>query len=135
MAHKTLINGTAYGIKRAKTLVGGTAYSIKKGRTLVSGTGYNVVITKPLISFTIKKGFSGSVWGTYTAEQGMTWYAWCNSSYNTSSSTSRISTTTSGGVGMFNSGSYYDLWKNSNFTKSVTSSEYITSGYTYYLMM
>ena len=43
MAHKTLIDGTAYEVKGGKTLVAGTAYSIQKGRTLVDGTGYDVL--------------------------------------------------------------------------------------------
>ena len=42
MAHRTLINGTAYEIAGGKTLVGGTAYSIDKGKTLVGGTAYEV---------------------------------------------------------------------------------------------
>lgn len=44
MAHKTLVDGTAYNIKNGKCLVDGTAYSVKKGRTLVDGTGYDVKI-------------------------------------------------------------------------------------------
>jgi hypothetical protein len=42
MAHKTLINGTAYSISGGKTLVNGTAYSIKNGKTLVDGTAYGI---------------------------------------------------------------------------------------------
>ena len=42
MAHKTLVNGTAYEVKGGKCLVNGTAYSIKKGKTLVGGTGYDI---------------------------------------------------------------------------------------------
>ena len=42
MAHKTLVNGTAYEIGGGKTLVGGTAYKIDKGKTLVGGTGYEI---------------------------------------------------------------------------------------------
>ena len=42
MAHKTLVNGTAYEVKGGKCLVNGTAYSIKKGRTLIGGTGYDI---------------------------------------------------------------------------------------------
>lgn len=42
MAHKTLINGTAYEVTGGKCLVNGTGYSIQKGRTLVSGTGYDI---------------------------------------------------------------------------------------------
>lgn len=42
MAHKTLINGTAYEITGGRTLVNGTGYSIDKGKTLVGGTAYEV---------------------------------------------------------------------------------------------
>ena len=42
MAHKTIINGTAYEVKGGKCLVNGTSYSIKKGRTLIGGTGYDI---------------------------------------------------------------------------------------------
>lgn len=42
MAHKTLVNGTAYEVKGGKCLVGGTSYDIKKGRTLIGGTGYDI---------------------------------------------------------------------------------------------
>ena len=42
MAHKALVNGTAYEVNGGKCLVNGTAYSIKKGRTLIGGTGYDI---------------------------------------------------------------------------------------------
>ena len=42
MAHKTLINGTAYEISGGRTIVNGTGYSIDKGKTLVGGTAYEV---------------------------------------------------------------------------------------------
>lgn len=42
MAHKTLINGTAYEVSGGRTLVNGTGYKIDKGRTLVNGTGYDI---------------------------------------------------------------------------------------------
>lgn len=42
MAHKVLIDGTAYEIKGGKTRVGGTAYAIKAGRTRVNATGYDI---------------------------------------------------------------------------------------------
>ncbi len=42
MAHKTIINGTAYEVKGGKCLVNGTVYDIKKGRTLIGGTGYDI---------------------------------------------------------------------------------------------
>lgn len=46
MAHKTMIDGTAYTVKGGRTLVDGTAYAISKGRTLVDGTGYDVNFKK-----------------------------------------------------------------------------------------
>ena len=49
MAHKTLINGTAYEISGGKTLVNGTAYNIKNGKTLVGGTAYEVGFVKPTV--------------------------------------------------------------------------------------
>lgn len=42
MAHKTMVDGTAYEIKGGRTLVDGAAYDIKKGRTLVDGTAYDI---------------------------------------------------------------------------------------------
>lgn len=47
MAHKTLVNGTAYEVKGGKCLINGTAYSIKKGRTLIGGTGYDITFGPP----------------------------------------------------------------------------------------
>lgn len=47
MAHKTLVNGTAYEVKGGKCLVNGTAYSVKKGRTLIGGTGYDITFAPP----------------------------------------------------------------------------------------
>lgn len=38
MAHKTLIDGTAYTIKGGKDLIDGTAYTKKQGKTLIDGT-------------------------------------------------------------------------------------------------
>ena len=47
MAHKTLVNGTAYEVKGGKCLVNGTSYAIKKGRTLIGGTGYDITFGPP----------------------------------------------------------------------------------------
>ena len=52
MAHKTLVNGTAYEVKGGKCLVNGTSYDIKKGRTLIGGTGYDITFAPPFL----KKG-------------------------------------------------------------------------------
>lgn len=53
MAHKTLVNGTAYEISGGKTLVDGTAYSIKNGKTLVGGTVYEVGFGLPMVVVTV----------------------------------------------------------------------------------
>ena len=45
MAHKPLVNGTAYEVKGGKCLVNGTSYDIKKGRTLINGTGEDIVFS------------------------------------------------------------------------------------------
>lgn len=45
MAHKTLVNGTAYEVTGGKCLVNGTSYDIKKGRTLIGGTGEDIVFS------------------------------------------------------------------------------------------
>ena len=47
MAHKTLVNGTAYDITGGMTLVEGTSYSIKGGKTLMGGTLYDFSFALP----------------------------------------------------------------------------------------
>lgn len=76
MAHKTMINGTAYDVTGGKTMVGSTVYSIKSGKTLIDGTEYDISFGPPIINISIDKV-------TYQAEQGMTWGEWVESSYNT----------------------------------------------------
>lgn len=49
LAHKTLIDGTAYDIVGGSTLIEGTAYSIASGRTRVDGTGYDILFRHPYI--------------------------------------------------------------------------------------
>lgn len=62
MAHKTLVNGTAYEVKSGKCLVNGTAYSIKKGRTLIGGTGYDITFgpVMPVKGDLIKMNLDGT---------------------------------------------------------------------------
>lgn len=45
MAHKTLIDGTAYDISGGKALHAGTGYDIASGKTLVDGTGYDIAFS------------------------------------------------------------------------------------------
>lgn len=59
MAHKTLIDGTAYEISGGKTLVNGTAYSIDKGKTLVGGTAYEVGFDNGMRTITITRDYDG----------------------------------------------------------------------------
>ena len=42
MAHKTLVEGTAYEISGGRTLIGGTGHEITGGKTTVDGTVYNI---------------------------------------------------------------------------------------------
>lgn len=53
MAHKTLINGTAYEVTGGRTLIDGTGYSIAGGRTLVNGTGYDISFGTPISSLPV----------------------------------------------------------------------------------
>ena len=71
MAHKTLIDGTAYEISGGKALVDGTAYSIKNGKTLVGGTAYEVDFQSfvPVINFgTLTFTYSGLLTNNYWAQ-------------------------------------------------------------------
>ena len=52
MAHKTLINGTAYDITGGKALVSGTSYSVSGGKTLIGGTEYEIAFVR-YISLTV----------------------------------------------------------------------------------
>lgn len=53
MAHKNLIDGTAYEIDGGKAMVDGTVYEIDHGTTLVDGTAYEVGFAKPMAKVTI----------------------------------------------------------------------------------
>lgn len=46
LAHKTLIDGTAYDIVGGSTRINGTAYSISSGKTRVDGTAYDINFKK-----------------------------------------------------------------------------------------
>lgn len=56
MAHRTLINGTAYDISGGRELIGGTGYAKKKGRVLVNGTGYDVPFSSGIPLSTVALG-------------------------------------------------------------------------------
>ena len=102
MAHKTLVNGTAYEVKGGKCLVNGTAYSIKKGRTLIGGTGYDITFgpVMPVKGDLITMNLDGtsrlyrvlSVNGNVCKVMGM----WDNftSKYNNTSTTTNFGSTT-----------------------------------------
>lgn len=42
MAHKTLIDGTAYAVKGGRELIAGTGYAKKQGKTLIDGTEHAI---------------------------------------------------------------------------------------------
>ena len=47
MAHKTLIDGTAYTVSGGRTLADGTSYNVKNGKVLVDGTEYDISFVLP----------------------------------------------------------------------------------------
>ena len=52
MAHKTLINGTAYAVKGGRDLIAGTGYAKKQGKTLIDGTEHAISFDIPLSTIT-----------------------------------------------------------------------------------
>ena len=52
MAHKTLINGTAYTVKGGRDLIAGTGYAKKQGKTLIDGTEHAISFGIPLSTIT-----------------------------------------------------------------------------------
>lgn len=82
MAHKTLINGTAYEITGGKTLVNGTAYEITEGKTMVGGTVRDIEFGGGNITFTILRSDAWVTYGPFEADEGMTWSQFINSKYN-----------------------------------------------------
>ena len=84
MAHKTLIDGTAYNIKGGRDLIGGTGYAKKSGKVLIDGTVYAIEFVKKLritiVNAIDSSNMSGSVIyngkahtsGTLEVEQGET---------------------------------------------------------------
>ena len=81
MAHKTKINGTAYGIAGGKTKVGGTAYEISGGRTRINGTAYDIPFALPTFSVLCTMLPPNRLF-IFTFEEGMTWSSFINSDYN-----------------------------------------------------
>lgn len=70
MAHKVLVDGTAYKVSGGRTLIDGTAYSIKNGKTLVGGTAYEVGFAE-MVTVTITGSSSRSV--AYVIIDGVTY--------------------------------------------------------------
>ena len=77
MAHKTLINGTAYDISGGRELVNGTGYAKKKGRVLVNGTGYDIPFSSGIPIGTlpagsvVKIGVNGKAYDFLVVNQGI----------------------------------------------------------------
>jgi hypothetical protein len=85
MAHKTLINGTAYEIKDGKTLINGVSYTITGGKTLVNGTSFSISFATTdsgTFTFYIEVDGDYGTAGTYEAIWPMTWGEFCDSPYN-----------------------------------------------------
>ena len=60
MAHKTLINGTAYGIDGGKTLINGTSYKVTNGKVLINGTAYDISFLLPPAALDVFGGTSAT---------------------------------------------------------------------------
>lgn len=60
MAHKTMIDGTAYEIIGGDVLIAGASYQLVGGRTLIDGTGYDINFTNPVYSITVRNGSSAN---------------------------------------------------------------------------
>lgn len=56
MAHKTLIDGTAYAVKGGRDLIAGTGYAKKQGKTLIDGTVYEIEFGSAAVTVTISSG-------------------------------------------------------------------------------
>ena len=52
MAHKTLIDGTAYAVKGGRDLIAGTGYAKKQGKTLIDGTEHAILFDIPMSTIT-----------------------------------------------------------------------------------
>ncbi len=84
MAHKMLLEGTAYTITTGRALVSGTVRTIQSGIALISSTVRKLEfgVSGTIIKFTIMD--AGKMTFTeYSAIKDMTWKEWCASAYNT----------------------------------------------------
>lgn len=70
MGHKTLIDGTGYGIVGGKTKIGGTAYDIVKGRTLAGGTAYDIPFRGDPCTVTISGTLPDSAYADWSLRYG-----------------------------------------------------------------
>ena len=61
MAHKTLVNSTAYDITGGKTLVEGTSYSVKNGKVLIGGAAYDISFILPATALAMWSGYNTGV--------------------------------------------------------------------------
>ena len=55
MAHKTLVDGTAYEISGGIVKVGGTGYKLSAGKTMFKGTGFNISFVGVPIGWLLNK--------------------------------------------------------------------------------
>lgn len=77
MAHKTLIDGTAYSVTGGRELIAGTGYAKKKGRVLVNGTGYDIPFSSGIpigtlpVGSVVKIGVNGKSYDFLVVNQGI----------------------------------------------------------------
>lgn len=77
MAHKTLINGTAYAVKGGRDLIAGTGYAKKQGKTLIDGTGYDIPFSSGIpigtlpVGSVVKIGVNGKLYDFLVVNHGI----------------------------------------------------------------
>lgn len=66
MAHKVMINGTAYGVAGGTGLGNGTKYQMGGGKTLIAGTGYEIKFSNPVqVQVTTENPYANNWGGVY----------------------------------------------------------------------
>ncbi len=123
MAHKTLVNGTAYEISGGKTLVDATEYNIKNGKTLVDGTEYSI----EFVCYFRMEGYDHD----FIFSKGSRWTEFIQSSENNDANYKFYVQHLSLTVVVEYDGKLYDLTYDGGYI--LTSRDYIEPGKTYKL--
>lgn len=121
MAHKTLVNGTAYDMGGGVTLVSGTSYHIKNGKVLIGGTAYDISFVLPPAVLDLWSGTTSSI---KCIAYGNGYWVVGGSFYDGSTHYARIAYATS----LDGTWTMKDLWSNRNNGSSINCIAY-ANGY------